>query len=358
MGRGPVCVSASVLWPSGPCQSERLAEPAPLPWLNHAQRDYVLLTTLTISASASQTAQTALLRMTRAYLGRIEALGVQPTIIGVDAGGGNASCRPLLDAGFACLPDRWHAYCAVRNHSVMSWVKGPSGRDTDRFGTRTVAVDAKYWYARRFLRLGHAVVFADVDVVFFKPPTARAEGLLQGLSDSHTAEDSDDERRIGNATRCDAFLHYGAPCQSTGLWFAQPCGPVVAFFDHLLQRMRTSCEWEQSLFNRALHDPIHQTTWMGLLNYSVWSKRHYANVAVIEDRIAVGLPIDPVAMHMGYVRAADKVARLEGGAASFPTIPKLNSQLHTRTHAIRALRRRPSTARAAAAPSWRASRRE
>ena len=288
--------------------------PPPAPRLNGVgARRYVLLNTMTMIPGAPRHVRKAVVTMAGIFLGRIETLGVAPTIIGVDSGGGNASCRPLIDAGMTCLPDNLHAYCAVHNHTVMSWVPA-ANRDTDRFGTRNVAVDAKYWYALRFLRFGHTVVFADLDVLFFRSPLARsAPGRgLQGLSDSLQFFDADDERRIGNQTRCHPALAYGAPCQSTGLWFAQPTAAVIAFFDHFLSELRRTCEWEQSLFNRALHGRVRGSSWWRAMNYSVLSKQHYANVDVFEERVGFNCSNDLVAIHMGYVSQADKVSRLRG----------------------------------------------
>ena len=87
---------------------------------------------------------------------------------------------------------------------------------------------------------------------------------------------------------------------------------MFAFFNHLLSELRRTCEWEQSLFNRAVHGSVRGSSWWRAMNYSVLSKQHYANVDVFEERVGFNCSNDLVAIHMGYVSEADKVSRLRG----------------------------------------------
>lgn len=322
MGRA-ICVAATSLWPTSPCDAGRagLFGPPPTPRLNPLRGGGggVLLTTVTISAGMQKHAEKKVVEMLRMYLRHAAFLRLQPTIVGVDSTGGNVSCAYLDAYGMPCQRDELHAYCAVHNSSVMFWGTGVLSRETDRTGTRTVAVDAKYWYASRFLRMGHAVLFSDADVLLLRNsfddlPSVHA---LQGLSDDSNPYDADDERRLGNATQCDRYLRYGAPCQSTGIWLAQPTAAGLAFFTHLLQSMQNSCEWEQSLFNRVLHHNANRSRngitdrWIDVLDYSVWSKERYANAGVAEKRQVLNISLRLVAVHVGFVPMSDKLAALK-----------------------------------------------
>lgn len=325
MGRA-TCVAATALWPTSPCNADRAgsfgAPPTPRPNALRAGGAAVLLTTVTISSEMGKHAEKTLVEMLRVQLAHAALLRIEPTIVGVDSTGGNASCARINAHDMPCQPDGLHAYCAVHNSSVMFWGAGARSRETDRTGTRTVAVDAKYWYALRFLRMGHAVLFSDVDVRLLRSPfdDAPSAHALQGLSDDRAPDDADDERRIGNATQCDRYLHYGAPCQSTGLWMAQPTASSLGFFAHVLESMQNSCEWEQSLFNRVLRHNASRSrgygpgTWIDALNYSVWSKERYANVGVAERRAVLNAPLRLVAIHVGFVPMHEKLARLRGFA--------------------------------------------
>ena len=212
------------------------------------------------------------------------------------------------------LPDNLHAYCAVHNHTVMSWVPA-ANRDTDRFGTRNVAVDAKYWYALRFpfrphgrlRRLGRPLLPEPACAVGARPRAAGAERQPAVLRCRRRAPHREpDSLPPGTRVRRPLPEH-------RALVRAADRGRDP-FFDHFLSELRRTCEWEQSLFNRALHGRVRGSSWWRAMNYSVLSKQHYANVDVFEERVGFNCSNDLVAIHMGYVSQADKVSRLRGSS--------------------------------------------
>ncbi|EOD15844.1 hypothetical protein EMIHUDRAFT_245518 [Emiliania huxleyi CCMP1516] len=147
---------------------------------------------------------------------------------------------------------------------------------------------------------------------------------MSGLSDDLGAEDPSDPLRR-NATRCGVDWYDAPACQSTGLWMAQPTQPAVKFFEHFLVKLQRSCEWEQSLFNRALGDMVPSTApamrWIDALNYAVWSKAEYANYGVATARRALQLPAGRVAVHFGYVPPSNKSEIMAAGICSLANQP-------------------------------------
>ncbi|EOD30901.1 hypothetical protein EMIHUDRAFT_232324 [Emiliania huxleyi CCMP1516] len=313
----------------GPCSGIGSAGvPSPILYRPRGKRhpSCLLLATVTLpglqeaeNRSSFTARQQGIIDMVRHFVERARAVAVEPTLIGVDSK--MQTCIHLRAAGLPCRQDRLHGYCGVL-HSRRRWAHP----DADRSGDRTVAVDAKFWYALHYLRRGHIVFFADLDVAIAANPFERMslQHSLQGLSDDLGAEDPSDPLRR-NATRCGVDWYDAPACQSTGLWMAQPTQPAVKFFEHFLVKLQRSCEWEQSLFNRALGDMVPSTApamrWIDALNYAVWSKAEYANYGVATARRALQLPAGRVAVHFGYVPPSNKSEIMAAGICSLANQP-------------------------------------
>ena len=86
----------------------------------------------------------------------MDVFGVQPIIFGVDQ---NVHPTPT-----SCdVLNKWNLSC-TNEPRYPHFTNGNRARN----GGRPVAVDAKHWYASYFLDQGKAVLFSDVDLVFYR----------------------------------------------------------------------------------------------------------------------------------------------------------------------------------------------
>lgn len=259
------------------------------------QRRTVVFTTVTFT----ETTPAWELYMLRSLLQQTSKVGLNVSVVGVDADG--TTCDVLSRWRLPCVHSL-DIYCSVsaRQHA------------TDR----VLAVDAKYYIAYQLLKGGHSVVFTDIDITYYQNPLMFFEPQfdLQGLSDNQQAPGVP---RNASEQTCEQKT-YGGYCQSTGLWFAAPSRPVIDFFHHIMLRLRSECTWEQRLWNVALQE----SNLTASMRYHVLRRQRFANFGVVYKRMIKTSRPDEfdtlVALHMGWVHGADKVNAMLTGLVAPP----------------------------------------
>ena len=219
----------------------------------------------------------------------MDVFGVQPIIFGVDQ---NVHPTPT-----SCdVLNKWNLSC-TNEPRYPHFTNGNRARN----GGRPVAVDAKHWYASYFLDQGKAVLFSDVDLVFYRNGRTFVDACpgLCILSDDKTTDDK--------------FMF----SLSTGLWAAHPTKETKATFQDMLGRMKEDTLEEQILFRLTTEQQpdvkSKNQTW-----FRVWSKSAVSNFDVAMARRAKGLPAGCSVIHFGYVHGAENKNRLHEAISEFP----------------------------------------
>ena len=154
----------------------------------------------------------------RQWFGSLRAAAAHALVIGHGA----STCRPLLDLAVPCYADR-----------LAPKLRGKQ----NEFGPQVLL---KWWYALALVQDGFRIVFSDVDVAFLADPLAVWRAMpggydVQGLSDIYHPNQTFAEHHKITCNRGWMDHQYENtrraiyPCQSTGLWFAEPTPPVEAF---------------------------------------------------------------------------------------------------------------------------------
>lgn len=235
------------------------------------------------------------------------------------------TCWYLIGIGIPCFTDR----AAMQPQDLP----GIHGRRPPTF--------QKYWHALELVRLNYTLLVLDPDVSALQDPFRFHNSAydIEGLSDwEHFSEvpspkqyaswgcpiyklvqrTEDSNAMLEGHWRVESGNHLAAmkhvsPCQSTGLWFAEPRPATVMFLAELLEWMLEyrPTQWEQAAFNELIMSHVIGVEERSPLRYRIVPVRHFLNLPVYQLRQQQHMGMDLAVLHAGGVHGWDKVTQLK-----------------------------------------------
>ncbi|KAK9816801.1 hypothetical protein WJX72_005258 [[Myrmecia] bisecta] len=234
------------------------------------------------------------------------------------------SCAQMELAGVPCWLDR----VAPQPHTLPG-----------QYASKVPHWFQKYWWAKHMTHLNYTVLFVDNDAVVLQDPLHHYDPSydIQGLSDWNWLTEPPSPLEIvvwgcplyktmnkakslggqevvyrdDTAKKPLEATNPAIPCQSTGLWFAQPTPAAHAFFRDLLDLLTRILveQWDQAAWNEVLMGHLFGLGEAPPLRYRLLPMAQYNNIGTYHLRQQHALPLDTVILHAGAVHGPNKVAQ-------------------------------------------------
>ncbi|GAQ92216.1 hypothetical protein KFL_009480030 [Klebsormidium nitens] len=259
-------------------------------------------------------------------------------IVGTD----ELACEMTREVGIPCYEDE------------LGWMP-----DAKFYRGRQVGL--KWFYLQQIVARGYHPIFLDNDAVVLQDPFQHWDRAfdIQGLYDMNgglePAEVSDYHNESGAicplVTLGDYFTNW--PCMSTGVMFVRATRASYAAISAMVFHLsRQPGFWEQAMWQtevlpflsaderrrrfvfpprRALLDappPRERRRKLAGLKFRLLPLEKFHNVNTLRARRRLGLPVDSVIVHCGYIHGLDKIIHLR--ALRLWLLP-IDSTLYTRT---------------------------